>query len=184
MDIIDLIILGIIIALNNLSFALGYGAIGDRKYHLRIVLVFTIVEFTIPLIGLLIGSYVSQFIDDYSQILGSLILVGLGIYTIYTAFKSKTKNDEVIKYISSFKVLFLIALGLSIDNLLVGFSLGLNKVKPLVLASIIAFFSMLFTFIGLKTGRFLKVNFGKYIQLITGVFLIGLGVFSYFDISF
>jgi len=64
MDIIDLVILGVVIALNNLSFALGFGSIGSKKYHLRIVLVFTIVEFTIPLIGLLIGSYISQFIDE------------------------------------------------------------------------------------------------------------------------
>ena len=179
MDIIDLVILGVVIALNNLSFALGFGSIGSKKYHLRIVLVFTIVEFTIPLIGLLIGSYISQFIDEYAKMIGSLILVGLGIYTIYSAFKSKKDNEEVMEYITSIKGLFLIALGLSLDNLLVGFSLGLSKVNPFMLASMIAFFSMLFTFIGLKTGRFLKITFGNYVQVASGVFLIGLGIVNY-----
>lgn len=180
MQTIDLILLGIVIASNNLSFAFGLGALGTRRYHLRIVLIFTLVEFTIPLVGLLIGHYLSTIIDKYASISGSLILIGLGIYTIYTSFKSKKQKEESIAYITSIRGLFIIALGLSLDNLLVGFSLGLKDVNPLQLASFIAFFSMAFTFIGLKTGKYVKVTFGKYVQVFAGILLIFLGVINYF----
>lgn len=184
MNTVDLILLGIVIASNNLSFAIGMGALGTAKYHLRIVLIFTLMEFTVPLIGLLLGQFVSSFISDYADIIGSLILVGLGIYTIYSTFKSKKEKEESIEKISSIKGLLFIALGLSLDNLLVGFSLGLGEVNPLRLALFIGFFSMVFTFIGLKTGKYLKAAFGKFVQVFAGLVLILLGVMNYFEWPF
>lgn len=184
MNTIDLILLGIVIASNNLSFAIGLGALGTNQYHLRIVLIFTLVEFTIPLVGLFVGQFVSSFIDDYGTIIGSLILIGLGIFTIYSTFKSKKQKEDSIEYIISIKGLSLIALGLSMDNLLVGFSLGLGEVKPLELALFIAFFSMVFTFIGLKTGKYIKIALGKYVQVFAGIILIILGVINYIGLPF
>lgn len=184
MDTLGLVFLGIVIASNNLSFAFGLGALGTSQYHLRIVLVFTIVEFAIPPIGLFIGQFLNSFIENYANLLGSLILVGLGVYTIYSTFKSKNEKEQSLEYITSIKGLLLIALGLSMDNLLVGFSLGLGGVSPLKLAVFIGFFSMLFTFIGLKTGKYIKATFGKYVQVFAGIVLIVLGIISYFDLAF
>jgi manganese efflux pump family protein len=184
MDILDMILLGIVIASNNLAFSFSLGALGTTAYHLRIVLVFTIVEFTIPLIGLFIGRYISSFIENYTDLIGSIILIGLGFYTIFTSYKTKKETTESLEYITSVKGLLLIALGLSTDNLLVGFSLGLGDVNPLKLAFFIAFFSMVFTFVGLKTGKFIKSTFGKYVQIFAGVLLIILGIINYLGFSF
>lgn len=176
MSTLDLILLGIVIASNNLSFAFGLGALGTNKYHLRIILIFTLVEFTVPLIGLFIGSYLSSLIKDFANLTGSMILIALGIYTIYATFKKDNKKKKSLEKIISIKGLFLISIGLSLDNLLVGFSLGLNQISPIKLASFIAFFSMIFTFIGLKTGKFIKSEFGSYVQLFAGIVLIILGL--------
>ncbi len=184
MSTIDLILLGIVIASNNLSFALGLGALGTDKYHLRIVLVFTIVEFVIPLVGLFIGQFLKSFLSDIADLIGSLILIGFGIYTIYSTFKTKSQKEKTIRIVTTVKSLLLIALGLSLDNLLVGFSLGLKDVNPLELASFIGFFSMIFTFIGLKTGKFVKQSLGKYVQVFAGIILILFGLFTYLDLSF
>ncbi|MBZ9627659.1 manganese efflux pump MntP family protein [Psychroflexus sp. CAK57W] len=180
MDTINLILLGIVIASNNLSFAFGLGALDISKYHLRIVLIFTLVEFTIPLVGLFMGQYVSLFIENYADFIGSLILVGLGVYVIFSFSKTKKEIENTLEYIISIKGLILIALGLSLDNLLVGFSLGLGEVNPLKLAGFIGFFSGLFSFIGLKTGKFIKNKSGNYIQVFAGIVLILLGVINYF----
>ncbi|MCY2685930.1 manganese efflux pump MntP [Salinimicrobium sp. TH3] len=182
MTTIDLILLGIVIASNNLAFAFGLGALGTSKYHLRIVVIFTLTEFTIPLVGLLIGRLISSLIADYASIVGTLILVGLGLYTIYSSLKDKTKKDTSIEYITSIKGLILIALGLSVDNLLVGFSLGLRDINPLRLALFIAFCSMVFTFTGLKGGKYIKNNVGKYVQIFAGIVLIILGAINYFGL--
>lgn len=179
MDITDLILLGIVIASNNLSFSFGLGALGTSQYHLRIILIFTVMEFTVPLIGIYIGSFLSSFINEYAQTTASLILIGLGIYTIITSFRKKKEKEESLERITSVKGLIVIALGLSIDNLLVGFSLGLRNTEPLTLATFIAFFSMLFTFIGLKTGKFIASIFGQYVEIFAGIVLIILGVINF-----
>lgn len=182
MNIIDLILLGVIIASNNMSFALGLGALGTSRYHIRILTVFTITEFTIPLVGLLIGKLLSSVIADYASIIGNLILISLGIYTVFTALREKKR--ESVDYLTSFKGLILIALGLSTDNLLVGFSLGLRDVSPFKLAFFIAFCSMTFTFIGLKSGKYIRKNLSKYIEALAGILLIILGIFNYFGLPF
>lgn len=179
MNTLDLILLGIVIASNNLSFSFSLGALGTNKYHWRIILIFTLVEFTIPLVGMFIGRFLSSYMEEYANIIGSLILVGLGIYTVFIAFRSEKQKEKSLERITSIKGLLLIALGLSLDNLLVGFSLGLGDIKPLELALFIAFFSMLFTFVGLKTGKYVQNTFGKYVQVFAGIVLILLGVFNY-----
>lgn len=179
MDILDLVILGSVIAANNLSFAFGMGALGTNTYHLRIVLIFTIVEFTIPLVGLFIGQFLSSFVKNYADLIGGIILVSLGLYTIITSFKTKKERKESLDYITSVKGLLLIALGLSTDNLLVGFSLGLGNVNPLQLAFFIGLFSMVFTFVGLKTGKYIKQAYGKYVQIFAGILLMVLGIINY-----
>lgn len=181
MNILDLTLLGVIIASNNMSFALGLGAIGTNKYHMRILSVFTITEFTIPLIGLLLGRLLSSVIADYAGIIGSLILISLGFYTVYTVLNEK--KGESVEYLTSFKGLVLIALGLSTDNLVVGFSLGLRDVNPLKLAFFIASCSMLFTFIGLKSGKYIKNNMSKYIEALAGILLMVLGILNYFGFT-
>lgn len=179
MGIPDLILLGIVIASNNLSFSFGLGALGTREYHLRIILIFTIVEFTVPLIGIYIGTFLSSFITEYAQITANIILIGLGIYTIFMSFRKKKEKEESLERLTSLKGLILVAIGLSLDNLLVGFSLGLKNAEPLTLAVFIGFFSMLFTFIGLKTGKYFKSIFGKYVQIFAGIVLIILGFINF-----
>ena len=184
MNTIDLILLAIVIASNTLSFSFGLGALDTKKYHLRIVIIFVLIEFTVPLVGLYIGQFASSFIESYSKIIGGLILAGFGIYAIISAYRTKKQRQDSLEFITSIRGLLLVALGLSPDKLLVGFSLGLAGVSPLKLASIIAFFSGLFSFIGLKTGKYVKEKFGEYVQVFAGSVLIVLAVINFLGTPF
>ena len=46
-----LIVLGVVIGANNLSAALALGALGHGHHRSRIVGVFAVFEFTVPLVG-------------------------------------------------------------------------------------------------------------------------------------
>lgn len=181
MNYLDLTILGIVIASNNFSFSLGLGALGVNKYHWRIVLVFTVVEFIVPLLGLILGRFISSLIGDYASTFGSLILTLLGLYTLISAFKAKDVSEKVKMKIVSVKGITLVALGLSLDNLIVGFGLGLGEVHPLALSLMIAAFSFLFTLIGLKIGKYLKKHWSNYVEVFAGILLILLGIMNYFE---
>ena len=179
MDAVDLILLGVIIGSNNLAVSFALGALKTKKYHLRIVVIFGIFEFFIPLLGLIIGTFFKDFIDDYATLIGTIILIALGAFTIGNAFIKKSDTQALTQKIASYKGLISLAFGLSLDDLMVGFSLGLRDVNPFLLAGVIASFSSLFAFTGLKVGKFLDQKSQLFTKVGAGALLIMLGIATY-----
>ncbi len=68
----------------------------------------------------------------------------------------------------------MLAGGLSIDNLIVGFSLGLGSIEPLALASTIALFSVAFTWIGLEMGARAQKSYERFAKIAAGLLLLAL----------
>ncbi|MEX2485408.1 MAG: manganese efflux pump [Brumimicrobium sp.] len=180
MDFIDLILLGVIIGSNNLAVSFALGALKTKKYHSRIIIVFGIFEFFIPLIGLLIGRYFTSIIDDYAYIVGTIVLISLGLITIGSSFIKRDNTLKLSQQITSYKGIISLAMGLSLDNLIVGFSMGLRNVEPFLLAGVIATFSVVFAFVGLKTGKYLSKNFQTITKISAGILLVLLGFATYF----
>lgn len=176
MTIFNLIILGIVVGANNLAVALALGALNGKRRKRRIVLTFGLFEFCVPLIGLLLGSLASKLIADYATYLGAGILILLGLLTAINGLRNNKQDKDLAKSITSLKGIVFLAAGLSLDNLIVGFSLGLDNASPFLVAGTIAFFSMLFTYIGLKLGSAGKHHWQKHTKIGAGVLLILLGI--------
>lgn len=171
-----LVILGVIVGSNNLAVAFGIGALKVRSYWLRIILVFGFFEFVIPLLGVFIGKQFHEFISDYAAHIGGGILIILGGYILIKSLTSKQSTQNLSDKVISWTGLISLALGLSIDNLIVGFSIGLKEVNPLKVASIISICSMLFAFIGLKVGAYLSAIHQKKTEIASSILLILLGL--------
>jgi manganese efflux pump family protein len=175
MTFLQLFILGTVIGFNNLAVAMALGSLGQNARKLRIVSVFTVFEFLVPLLGLWLGRAASGFIETTGWWISSLLLVLLGIWTIIFAFRQESKDSHLLSSMTSYRALILLAMGLSIDNLIVGFSLGLGDVIPLVLATVIALFSAVFTWIGIDLGRKLERIWENRATVLAGVLLVALG---------
>lgn len=168
------------IASNNLAISLAMGTFTPKKEHLKIVLVFGVFEFVIPLAGVLIGQQLANFIQQYASIFGSIILTLLGCYIIV---KSLINNGDISKIkdkILNLKGLIVLAMGLSIDNLIVGFGLGLKDVNPILFAAVISLSSMIFSLLGLKLGKYFSNRFRVITEVLSGILLICLGIATYF----
>jgi manganese efflux pump family protein len=154
---VRLLVLGIVIGSNNLAVALALGSLGQIVHVRRIVVVFGLMEFVIPLVGLLVGRGFAFMISESAELFTPILLAGVGAATLIVAFRGRVDAESLALRIASFKGLMIIGLVLSADNLVLGFGLGLQGDSPLLVAAVIALFSMLFTFIGLKTGDKLHV---------------------------
>ncbi|MFO8237169.1 MAG: manganese efflux pump, partial [Prochlorococcaceae cyanobacterium] len=130
MTLIDLLILGIVIGANNLAVALALGAMGQVERRWRVLVVFGVFEFTMPLLG-----------------------IGLGLLTVVAGVRNRRQDEKLARSATSWRGLTVLAFGLSLDNVVVGFSLGLGGSNPLAVATTIAWFSVLFTWIGMGLGR-------------------------------
>lgn len=171
--------LGVVIGANNLAAALSLGAMGQRERRLRVVAVIGFFEFTIPLVGIWLGRRASNVIADQAGWIGSALLTALGVWALWSATRSSRENKEISDRVTTWKGLVLLALGLSIDNLIIGFSLGLGGTEPLLVAATISVFSMAFTWIGITSGSAARRGWERWAQIGAGVLLLGLAAASW-----
>lgn len=179
MEVWKLIILGAVIGSNNLAVAFALGAMDTRSFWWRIIVVFGIFEFVIPLLGLLIGQQLSTLVASYASYVGGGMLIVFGLFVIYKSFKSyKKEESNLLKNVTSWLGLISLSAGLSIDNLIVGFSMGLQNFHPLTTSTVIAGSSVLFTIIGLNTGKYLKYQYRKVTDISAAILLLLIGILT------
>ncbi|MCF8564960.1 manganese efflux pump MntP family protein [Alicyclobacillus tolerans] len=164
----QLVMLGLAMALNNTFASIALGAANMRRWHqLRTALVFGIFEAIMPVAGMWVGQDLAGFIGDKARYIGVLVLVLAGLYSLFKA----AKQDEGEHRAQGFQTVFL-AVALSLDNLTVGFGLGMLKL-PLGLAALVfGTVSLVMTFVGLEIGRFLGRKVSLSADKLSGIVLL------------
>ncbi|MFW5633515.1 MAG: manganese efflux pump MntP family protein [Erythrobacter sp.] len=170
----ELLILGVVIGSNNFAVSLALGSLGQKVRRWRIVFTFGSFEFAIPLLGMWLGQQASSAIADAAGWLGPTLLALLGIWTVAVAWRSQETAEELASRTTTWGGLLMLSAGLSLDNLLVGFSLGLREADPLAIAATIAVFSMTFAWLGLQLGNRARETHRKWAEAGTGLLLIAL----------
>jgi manganese efflux pump family protein len=173
---LTLLTLGVVIGANNLSAALALGALGHGKHRWRIVGIFAVFEFTAPLLGAMLGQSLAQQVTDRVPWLGAALLIGLGMLVLASLLRRGHADKRLRRLSTSWVGLMVLGTGLSADNLVVGFSLGLESISPLALATTIVVFSSVFTFIGVTVGKDLHRRWEQAAEIASGLLLIALGI--------
>lgn len=168
--------LGVVIGANNFSAALSLGALGQVSRRARIVCVFGGFEFFVPLIGATMGQALAVTLAGVARWISAALLFAVGALTIAAAVRQRHKEERVARLVTSWKGLVVLASGLSVDNLAVGFGLGLGRVDPVALASTIAVSSMAFTWLGIGLGNDMRRHWERRSEFAAGGLLICLGV--------
>jgi putative Mn2+ efflux pump MntP len=175
---ISLLAFGVVIALNNLALSLALGALDGRRHLWRILTVFAVFEFTVPLVGVWLGREMAQAVAADLAWIGPVILAGLGSATLLSLRTDRRDRARLARAMTSWRGLAALSAGLSTDNLLVGFGLGLGGVSPLALATTIMACSVSFAAAGLHVGHRTSRDYERPSMAVSGVALIGLAVAS------
>jgi manganese efflux pump family protein len=153
--------------------ALALGALGQAHRRWRIVAVFAVFEFTVPLLGLLAGQSLAGVLADSGRWVGAALLAGLGLL----AMRPDGVDDvRLAARVTTIGGLVVLAAGLSLDNLLVGFGLGFGDVSPLLVAAVIAAFAAVFTLLGLELGAAGRRHWERRAQIASGAALVAVAV--------
>lgn len=177
---VSLVILGIVIGSNNLAVALALGSLGQAARRFRVMLVFGLFEFFIPLLGIWLGGSLARSIGLETQGISAALLVVLGLLAVTGGMLKGEDHEHLARRVTNWGGLVILAAGLSTDNLLVGFSLGLSRVNPLSVALTIMVFSVVFTWAGMHLGRVSRRNYEKGARIGAGVLLVALGIANWF----
>lgn len=181
-NILTLILLGFSVGLGNFAASIAIGLSGvSKKLRTRIAIVFGLFETLMPIVGLLIGEKIAHVFGDRSNLIGGVLLIMTGLYVIYGSFK-KDDDKDVKASTGSWSKLLIAGLALSIDNLIIGFSLGTYHVSIILATLIIGITSVVMSLIGLELGSRLSSKIEEYSELLSGVILILVGVLISFKI--
>ena len=177
MSFLTIFILAIGLGIDAFSVAIGIGAANQKKSWapvLRLSLAFGLFQFFMPLIGWLAGSTVAEMIQTLDHWIAFGLLVLIGGKMIREAFEKETDGEEPDR--TKGWPLLVLSIATSIDALAVGFSFSLLKTPILFPATIIGVVCFCMTAVGMIFGKGLARVFGKKVEIVGGIVLIGIGV--------
>lgn len=164
----QLSVLGIALALNNAMAAVAIGSqpMGRWK-QVKIAFTFSLFEALMPIVGVFCGQVIAHSIGSLGHYVGIGILAATGLYTLLKPNKEQTPSNATLQWkIVGFAVL------LSLDNLAVGFSLGLFSVPFALAAVVFGAVSLVMTFLGLEVGRLVHSRMNVPADRLTGTVLL------------
>jgi manganese efflux pump family protein len=172
-------LLAFVLPLGLDSFAIS-AALGtqrpSRAQRWRISALFIAFEAGMPLVGLALGAPLAHLIGDSAEYVAAAALVAVGIWMLF--FGDDEREEELAGRLLSTRGLAAIALGLSIslDELAIGFTLGLARLPVVPVIAAIAAQALLASQVGLILGVRIGEKWRERAERLAAVMLTALGV--------
>lgn len=163
---LKMIVFVLSLGIDTLLISISLGVI-KTKGKWKIAAAFVCAEAIMPLIGLLAGKGAGQILGHWASVIGGLLLIGVAIWLIFF----EDEEEEKLEHHLIGWTLILTAVSISLDELAVGFSIGLVGVPVALTIVLIALQSLLFSFIGLTFGAKLKRYMGEWSEKMAGIVL-------------
>lgn len=175
---IKMIALILSLGVDTLMMSISLGFV-QTKGKVKIAMTFACAEALMPLIGLLIGKGAGRLIGNWASLVGGVALLAVAVWLIF--FEDDDEEEEKLERNLIGWTLMLTALSISLDELAVGFSIGLIGVPVALTIVLIAFQAFIFTFAGLTFGSKLKPYLGEWAEKLAGIVLGLLGIWILID---
>jgi putative Mn2+ efflux pump MntP len=175
-----LTLIGIAVGLAMDAFAVSI-AVGltlkqvSLRQTFRLSYHFGLFQALMPIIGWLAGRSLAEWIAPVDHWIAFGLLAAIGGKMIYEALADNEEEDEK-KDPTKGASLVVLSVATSIDALAVGLSLALLGVDVWYPALVIGIVALAFTAVGLHLGKRFGARFGRRMEIVGGVILIGIGL--------
>jgi manganese efflux pump family protein len=167
------------LGVDSFAVAAALGAAGrtSPRQRLRISGIFVVFEAGMPLIGLALGGGVARFVGGAADYVAAAAVVALGAFMLISG--NENDEDNKASRLTSSRGLAVIALGVSIsmDELAIGFSLGLVRLPVVPVIVAIAIQTLVVSQLGLALGSRVSERFRERAEQVAAVALILLGAY-------
>lgn len=177
--IIATVVLFASLGLDTLAVAVGLGLSGlPRRRWLRLGLTLAAFEGGMPIVGLLVGQRLGPTLGAAATYAAAGILVAIGLLAVREAVSEapQTRDTPRSPEDEEARPLLLTGLSVGLDELAVGFSLGVLGVSLGPALGYIAVQAFLLTVAGLFLGERIGARLGTRAELVSGVVLVLLGL--------
>jgi len=155
--------------------ALGMGGI-DATQRRRVSILFPVLEASAPVVGLAIGAPLGTAIGRGADYAAAAVLIGLALFML---LRPEAEEEVAAQRLATAHGLAILGLGLAValDELAIGFSIGLLGLPLLPLLILIAVQAVVFTQLGLRLGGRLSARFREGAERLASLALFGIGLF-------
>lgn len=171
-----LTIAGLILPLTIDTFVLGtaLGAAGiARRERLRTSLILTAFEAVMPLVGFIAGAGIGAAVGGWASYLAAAVLAVIGVLMLRPG-GGDDDDERNIRLLESARgwTIVVLGLGISVDELAVGFGIGLLRLPFLLLIGLIAVQAFLSAQLGMRLGSRVAENARSAAGRIAGLLLV------------
>jgi len=177
MDFLTILILAIGLSMDALAVSLGIGTTRQANTtgaRFRLAFHFGLFQFLMPVFGWLAGTLVERWIAPIDHWIAFTLLAYVGIRMIRSGFDPEHESYDSDP--SRGKTLMLLTIATSIDALAVGLSMAMLNIQVYFPAAVIGTVTFLLSVLGSFAGNKLGEKFGKRMEIIGGIILIGIGL--------
>jgi len=163
------------LGLDTFAVAAALGMVGVAPRHrLRISILFTAFEAGMPLVGLALGAPLGRALGGAADYVAIGVLLAFGLYTLL----GRDNEEERLAELAELRGFGAVLLGISIslDELAIGFTLGLLRLPAGLVIVLIAVQTFIVTQLGLRLGSRLSDRLREGAERLAGAALIGLGM--------
>jgi putative Mn2+ efflux pump MntP len=154
-----------------LATALGIAGLPARE-RLRVTALFTGFELVMPLVGLLAGQGLGSLLGLIADYFAIALLAALGLYMLWP--KREDDEEQRLERLAGARNLAALGLGLSIslDELAIGFTLGLLRQPLPLVVLLIGLQALIVTQLGLRLGSRLGEKVREGAERVAGAVLV------------
>jgi putative Mn2+ efflux pump MntP len=157
----------LVVVIDNLRVSIALGTIKDvSTYQKKIALAFGFSESFAIIYGYLIGRIFIDQLQPWISYIAPTIIGGIGIYSL---LPNKIKMKSVLDYRW---LLYGLPFSLSIDNMLVGTTIGIMDLDILIFVIIVGTTAFLTSIAGLRIGNTIYKHLRNKSQLFNGIIFI------------
>ena len=167
MSILEIILIGLSLSMDAFSISIVTGLKNsDKKNGIITSLFFGLFQFSMPILGFLLGNLLTDRIINYHTYFSIILLLIIGIMML------TEKNNDIGKYHLSFKELVFLSIATSIDALVIGISFSFLKINIVSSSVIIGIITFVVCYIGYFLGHLFNKKAHQYANYIGGITLI------------
>ena len=175
MGLFEITVIGVGLAMDAFAVSVCKG-LSMKKINLKnaliIALYFGIFQAVMPIIGYMLGTTFSSFVESVDHWIAFILLsiIGGNMIKESTDNEEEKRNDKV-----DFKTMILLGVATSIDALAVGVTFAFFKTNILLSVTIIGIVTFILSIIGVIIGNKFGDKFQNKAELIGGIILIIIG---------
>ena len=175
---LSLLVLACALAMDAFAVAVVTGLVLNpitRRHVFRLAFHFGLFQFLMPIAGWLGGAAVRRYVADYDHWIAFGLLAFVGGRMLWEGLFGSEGEAEDLRDPTSGWSLVVLSVATSIDALAVGLSLAMVGSTIVVPAIVIGIVAAAFTACGMILGRRLSAAWGKRVEVLGGLILIGIG---------